>query len=263
MNDKEKYIKEMMKDLQKIKYSIPDEEDARNRIIACLDRQSCKELAVPLVNAGYRKQSEVAKEFAATLKERDEILIKDEIMIVVKEAVRENTTLVAVNWELAELNSNDVDHIAEMVADELYAAGYRKTFTSALASDTQKAFKEGFEKGKAEQNAELERIKIELRQKVDYIHEQDDVIKDYKLRAGVAEVFLALIDYQFKKMKHRADVAEKALLFLCDKTMSDVSAMIFPSTKTQVRNNQELYDYCIKQAKKELTEEKKEEAKNE
>lgn len=28
---------------------------------------------------------------------------------------------------------------------------------------------------------------------------------EYKHRAGVAEVFLALIDYQFKKMKHRAE----------------------------------------------------------
>lgn len=93
-------------------------------------------------------------------------------------------------------------------------------------------------------------LKTELRSKVDYIHEQDDVIKDYKLRAGVAEVFLALIDYQFEKMKHRAETTERALLFLCDKTMSDVSVMIFPSTKTQVRNSQELYDYCIKQADK-------------
>ena len=114
-------------------------------------------------------------------------------------------------------------------------------------------------------------LKAELRSKVDYIHEQDDVIKDYKLRAGVAEVFLALIEYQFEKMKHRTEVAERALLFLCNKTMSDISVMIFPSTKTQVRNNQELYDYCIKQAEKELAEESlnsaerqlREEAKNE
>ena len=68
MIDKEKQIKEMMKDLQKIKYSIPDEEDARYRIITCLDRQSCKELAVPLVNAGYRKQSETVREFVRKLK---------------------------------------------------------------------------------------------------------------------------------------------------------------------------------------------------
>ena len=97
-------------------------------------------------------------------------------------------------------------------------------------------------------------LKTELRSKVDYIHAQDDVIKDYKLRAGVAEVFLALIDYQFEKMKHRAEVAEWALSFLCGKTMSDISVMVFPSTKTQVQNKQELYDYCIKQAEKELTE---------
>lgn len=256
MIDKEKQIKEMMKDLQKIKYSIPDEEDARYRIITCLDRQSCKELAVPLVNAGYRKQSEVAKEFAATLKERDEILIKDEIMIVVKEAVRENITLAEVNWELAELDSNDVDHIAEMVADELYAAGYRKTFTSGLASDTQKAFKEGFEKGKAEQNAELERIKIELRQKVDYIHEQRDVIDEYKHRAGVAEVFLALIDYQFEKMKHRAEVAERALRNLAQLCAKGAKYYL-QSDKAVKERERELYDEWINNAEKELAEEKR------
>ena len=33
------------------------------------------------------------------------------------------------------------------VAEALYNAGYRKTFTSDLASDTQKAFKEGYIKG--------------------------------------------------------------------------------------------------------------------
>lgn len=32
-------------------------------------------------------------------------------------------------------------------AEALYNAGYRKTFTSDLASDTQKAFKEGYMKG--------------------------------------------------------------------------------------------------------------------
>lgn len=56
---------------------------------------------------------------------------------------------------------------------------------------------------------------------------------------------------------HRAEVAERALLFLCDKTMRDISVMVFPSTKTQVRNKQELYDYCIEQAERELAEEGK------
>ena len=32
-------------------------------------------------------------------------------------------------------------------AEELYNAGYRKTFTNDIASDIQKAFKEGYEKG--------------------------------------------------------------------------------------------------------------------
>ena len=35
-------------------------------------------------------------------------------------------------------------------AEALYNAGYRKTFTSDIASDTQKAFKEGYEKARKE-----------------------------------------------------------------------------------------------------------------
>lgn len=45
----------------------------------------------------------------------------------------------------------------QQIAETLYNAGYRKTFTSDLASDTQKAFKEGYEKAKEEllENGEL------------------------------------------------------------------------------------------------------------
>ena len=39
------------------------------------------------------------------------------------------------------------DTTAGDIAEELYNAGYRKTFASDLASDTQKAFKEWYEKG--------------------------------------------------------------------------------------------------------------------
>lgn len=56
--------------------------------------------------------------------------------------------------------------------------------------------------------------------------------------------------------KHRAEVAEKALLLFCDKTMEKYLEIFFKSTNTRVRNKQELYDYYIKQAEKELAEEK-------
>lgn len=84
---------------------------------------------------------------------------------------------------------------------------------------------------------ERDGLKVELRDKVDYIHEQDEVIKDYK---------------------HRAEVTKKALLLLCEKTMEKFLEIFFKSTNTRVRNKQELYDYYINQAEKELAEEKKE-----
>lgn len=37
---------------------------------------------------------------------------------------------------------------AERVAENILAAGYQKPFTSDLASDTQKAYKEGYEKAR-------------------------------------------------------------------------------------------------------------------
>lgn len=39
---------------------------------------------------------------------------------------------------------------ADDIAEGIYNAGYRKTFTSDIASDTQKAFKEGYEKARKE-----------------------------------------------------------------------------------------------------------------
>lgn len=49
----------------------------------------------------------------------------------------------------------------DLVAIDVYNAGYRKTFTSDLASDTQKAYKEGYEKGIEEAKAEIEILKIQ------------------------------------------------------------------------------------------------------
>ena len=53
------------------------------------------------------------------------------------------------------------------LAESLYNAGYRKTFTSDLASDTQKAFKEGYEKAQdeiARQKKEIEYWKAETKE---------------------------------------------------------------------------------------------------
>lgn len=50
----------------------------------------------------------------------------------------------------------------DLVAIDVYNAGYRKTFTSDFASDTQKAYKEGYIKGIEERKAETERLKAQL-----------------------------------------------------------------------------------------------------
>lgn len=96
-------------------------------------------------------------------------------------------------------------------------------------------------------------------------------VTDWKERAEKHR-FMALPDGRIKQLysdeevediarqrdeyKHRAEVAERALSWLCDETMRDIRIIMYPSIGKQVRNKQELYDYCIKQAEREIEEEK-------
>ena len=45
--------------------------------------------------------------------------------------------------------------------------------------------------------------------------------------------------------------------WLCDETMRDIRIIMYPAIGKQVRDKQELYDYCIEQAEKELAEEQR------
>lgn len=50
-------------------------------------------------------------------------------------------------------------------------------------------------------------------------------------------------------------VVGRALLRLCEETMRDKLIIMYPVVGRQVANKQELYDYCIKQAEREIAEE--------
>lgn len=64
---------------------------------------------------------------------------------------KEEMAYAITNFALKNKNGEPVgsvaDNYARQIAEVLYNAGYRKTFTSDLASDTQKAYKEGYQKG--------------------------------------------------------------------------------------------------------------------
>ena len=59
-----------------------------------------------------------------------------------------------------------------------------------------------------------------------------------------------------ERLKRRAEVAERALSWLCDETMRDIRIIMYPTIGKQVRDKQELYDFCIEQAEREIEEEK-------
>ena len=77
---------------------------------------------------------------------------------------------------------------------------------------------------------ERDELKVELRDKVDYIHEQYGVIKDYK---------------------HRAEVAERALQYACKSMLKDRN-----DTERRVRA---YFNAYLERAEKELSEEEKDE----
>lgn len=76
---------------------------------------------------------------------------------------------------------------------------------------------------------ERDELKVQLRDRVDYIHEQDEVIKDYK---------------------HRAEVAEKALQYACKSMLKDRN-----DTERRVRA---YFNAYLERAEKELAEEAEE-----
>lgn len=61
-------------------------------------------------------------------------------------------------------------------AEILYNAGYRKTFTSDLASVAQKAYKEGYEQGTADAREEFKFI---TQRNKELLKERDEVQKNY------------------------------------------------------------------------------------
>ena len=76
----------------------------------------------------------------------------------------------------------------------------------------------------------------------------DEILADKLIEAGVGYI---------KDYKHRAEVAERALGFICDKAMKNHDIIVFPEDGTQTKNKAELFTYCIERAERELAEERK------
>lgn len=70
MNDEQERIEEMAKVIQGIMYYAPDEEDDRYRYLTHLDKKSAKEISEKLYAAGYRKQSDTAREIKEKIFEK-------------------------------------------------------------------------------------------------------------------------------------------------------------------------------------------------
>lgn len=99
---------------------------------------------------------------------------KDEIILMVKNAIAANSIPFEDSDELVELDGSDVDNIAEEVAEEVYNAGYRKVPEYAViipAEEREEEIKATNEilAERDRLKAEIERLKAEIKYKTEVI----------------------------------------------------------------------------------------------
>ena len=90
------------------------------------------------------------------------------------------------------------------IAEALYNAGYRKTFTSDLASDTQKAYKEGYIKGAIDRDIEIAELKAEnerLTEKLRQVLLSIDTVKEMNTMCNIDEQIKQAVKEFAEKLK--------------------------------------------------------------
>ena len=120
----------------------------------------------------------------------------------------------------------------DKLADALIAAGIGDLKEHRIFAGKDGSIKQLYSGEEVEKIVkERKELKDELRSKVEYIHEQDEGIKEYK---------------------HRAEVAERALLRACK-----VNTIFAEPDVPNILAERVLYEFYIRQSEKELAEEGK------
>lgn len=144
--------------------------------------------------------------------------IKDKIILAVKEAIANNAEAVDCDYDIIEIDCNDVDHIAEQVADTLIAAN--------IGDVTE--YKEII------RDLNTDVVAYRALSKADTL---EQIIEGQK----------SLID----EYKHRAEVAERALATVCE----EVLHARYPVEYVTVSVVEDFIQLTLKDAEKELAEE--------
>lgn len=131
--------------------------------------------------------------------------------------------------QIVEFQNDIIDNLFDggtyKLAEALYNAGYRKTFTSDFASDTQKAYKDGYEKGIKDEERkrnclldtlydswdENSRLKNEIIKKDEILQKNIDTAIDIHKR-HIKEIELAVKEFADKlkgKLQDFGDGGEK------------------------------------------------------
>ena len=120
---------------------------------------------------------------------------KDEIILIVKKAISANISFSCADDEGVILESNDVDHTAEEVAEKLYNAGYRKfpEYAVILTPEEREEEIKSTNEILAERDglkAEIERLKAEnkrLSEKLGQVLLSIDTVKEMNTMCDIDE----------------------------------------------------------------------------
>lgn len=114
----------------------------------------------------------------------------------------------------------EVDRLADSLADALIAAGIGDLKEHRIFAGKDGSIKQLYSGEEVEKIVkERKELKDELRSTVEYIQEQDEVIKEYKHRAEVAEMALQIADELGELCGRKEDYVQQAEKELAEKAI--------------------------------------------
>lgn len=143
--------------------------------------------------------------------------IKDKIILAVKDAIANNAEAVNCDYDIIEIDCNDVDHIAEQVADTLIAANIGD---------------------------------VSWWERKCKLCEEDWFLQKKQIE-HYAESYKEMLQEDLDKYKHRAEVVERALATVCE----EVLHARYPVEYVTVSVVEDFIQLTLKDAEKELAEE--------
>lgn len=146
---------------------------------------------------------------------------KDEIILIVKKAIADNSIPFEDSDEFVELDCSDVDNIADEVYEALYNAGYRKVpeYAVIIPAEEREAEMKATNETLAERDrlkAEIERLKVEIKYKTEAIRNAIKINEEgekelVKIRKETAKEILNMGKKLYEMSYHKSNAMPRLI----------------------------------------------------